>query len=335
MEKHLSEDDRKEYQSYLNLEQLRKDSLHAKARLAKEAEGGRIAPEERQRLENRIASFGYYATHWNDHMQSVRKSQEFKKEVDELPERLVDEADRTNNPNLLIGISPMKETAERRFLKPDPVMLEELRSDVRFAKGEQLQKNVETFETQLRDAVRQSRESRAIVQKAGMNYTGEVSPKQLSEEWHNLEVSSWKLDTLLKETGGRLDKAIISEIYDTYNQTAREKGWKELLFGEKDSLRMSLLKVDNRMRDPEMVDEELPADKGTIESIIRKIGKRAGVTNCHPHRFRRTGATVALRSGMPIQTVSKLLGHNSIETTQIYLDVSDEELGAAHAKYVI
>ena len=254
VEKHLSEDDRKEYQSYLNLEQLRKDSLHAKARLAKEDEGGGIAPEERQRLENRIASFGYYATHWNDHMQSMRKSEEFKKEVDELPERLVDEADRTNNPNLLIGISPMKETAERRFLRPDPVMLEELRSDVRFAKGEHLQKNVETFETQLRDAVRQSRDSRAIVQKAGMNYTGEVSPKQLSEEWHNLEVSSWKLDTLLKETGGRLNKAIISEIYDTYNQTAREKGWKELSFGEKDSLRMSLLKVDNRMRDPEMVD---------------------------------------------------------------------------------
>ena len=91
----------------------------------------------------------------------------------------------------------------------------------------------------------------------------------------------------------------------------------------------------NWYQDPEMVDGELPADKGTIESIIRKIGKRVGVTDCHPHRFRRTGATIALRSGMPIQTVSKLLGHNSIETTQIYLDVSDEELGAAHAKYVI
>lgn len=91
----------------------------------------------------------------------------------------------------------------------------------------------------------------------------------------------------------------------------------------------------NWYMDPEMVDEKDPSDKGTVESIIRKIGKRAGVTNCHPHRFRRTGATLALRSGMPIQTVSKLLGHNSIETTQIYLDVSDDELGAAHAKYVI
>lgn len=91
----------------------------------------------------------------------------------------------------------------------------------------------------------------------------------------------------------------------------------------------------NWFMDPEMVDGGNPSDKGTIEHIIRRIGKRAGVTNCHPHRFRRTGATLALRSGMPIQMVSKLLGHNSIETTQIYLDVSDEEIGQAHAKYVI
>ena len=40
----------------------------------------------------------------------------------------------------------------------------------------------------------------------------------------------------------------------------------------------------------------------------------------------------ALRTGMPITTVSKLLGHSSIETTQIYLDIQDAELEQAHAK---
>lgn len=85
---------------------------------------------------------------------------------------------------------------------------------------------------------------------------------------------------------------------------------------------------------PEMVDEHEPTGPGTIESIIRGIGKRAGVKDCHPHRFRRTGATMALRTGMPITTVQKLLGHNSIETTQIYLDISDDELEQAHKKYV-
>ena len=83
-----------------------------------------------------------------------------------------------------------------------------------------------------------------------------------------------------------------------------------------------------------LVDEDGQADVGTLESIVRSIGRRAGLEKVHPHRFRRTGATVALRQGMPLTTVSKLLGHESIETTQIYLDVSDEDLRQAHEKYV-
>ena len=75
-------------------------------------------------------------------------------------------------------------------------------------------------------------------------------------------------------------------------------------------------------------------DKSSIESKIRRLGKKAGIDNTHPHRFRRTGATFALRRGMPIEQVSKLLGHESIETTQIYLDISDRELEQSHKKYV-
>lgn len=74
-------------------------------------------------------------------------------------------------------------------------------------------------------------------------------------------------------------------------------------------------------------------DKSVIESSLRKLGKKVGIEKTHPHRFRRTGATMALRKGMPIEQVSKLLGHESIETTQIYLDVSEQELAQAHKKY--
>lgn len=88
-------------------------------------------------------------------------------------------------------------------------------------------------------------------------------------------------------------------------------------------------------KDPGLVSETAPLDKGSIESIVRRIGKISGVDHVHPHRFRRTGATMALRAGMPLIQVSKLLGHESIETTQIYLDISDAELEAAHEKYVI
>ena len=75
-------------------------------------------------------------------------------------------------------------------------------------------------------------------------------------------------------------------------------------------------------------------DKSTIESLLRKLGRKAKVEKVHPHRFRRTGATLALRKGMPIEQVSKLLGHESIETTQIYLDISEIELEQAHRKFV-
>lgn len=88
-------------------------------------------------------------------------------------------------------------------------------------------------------------------------------------------------------------------------------------------------------KEPRLVAETGPVDKGVIESIVRGIGKRAGVSECHPHRFRRTCATFALRRGMPIEQVSKMLGHANIATTQIYLDLSDEELAAAHKKYVV
>ena len=85
---------------------------------------------------------------------------------------------------------------------------------------------------------------------------------------------------------------------------------------------------------PDLVDEEGHTDASTVEGIVRNIGKRAGVNNVHPHRFRRTGATMALRAGMPLLQVSKLLGHEQISTTQIYLDISDQELMQAHEKYV-
>lgn len=72
-----------------------------------------------------------------------------------------------------------------------------------------------------------------------------------------------------------------------------------------------------------------------IEIAMRELGKKAGVQKVHPHRFRRTCATMALRRGMPLEQVSKMLGHENFETTKIYLDLSEEELEFAHKKYVV
>lgn len=82
-------------------------------------------------------------------------------------------------------------------------------------------------------------------------------------------------------------------------------------------------------------DEDGHIGKGTIEARTRELAKLAGVEKANPHKFRRTCATMALRRGMPIEQVSKMLGHENISTTQIYLDLSENDLAYAHSKYVV
>lgn len=74
--------------------------------------------------------------------------------------------------------------------------------------------------------------------------------------------------------------------------------------------------------------------KSGAEKIIRDLGKRAGVDNAHPHRFRRTMATNAIKKGMPIEEVQALLGHAKIETTMIYCTISTENVKHSHHKFM-
>ena len=63
------------------------------------------------------------------------------------------------------------------------------------------------------------------------------------------------------------------------------------------------------------------ATTSSIEQAIRRIGEKVGV-KAHPHKFRRTCATFALRRGMDIIYVGKMLGHENITTTHIYLELN-------------
>lgn len=71
-----------------------------------------------------------------------------------------------------------------------------------------------------------------------------------------------------------------------------------------------------------------------VETMIRMTGKRAGIDKAHPHRIRRTAATFALRRGMPIEQVSKMLGHEDLKTTTIYANSTLDEVKASHDKFI-
>lgn len=72
-----------------------------------------------------------------------------------------------------------------------------------------------------------------------------------------------------------------------------------------------------------------------FELTLRKQGKACGVPDVHPHRFRRTAATFALRRGMPIDQVRQMLGHTQIQTTLLYAVTDDIETKESHRKYVV
>lgn len=71
-----------------------------------------------------------------------------------------------------------------------------------------------------------------------------------------------------------------------------------------------------------------------FEIVIREMGKALGIERCHPHKFRRTVATTAMKNGMPIEQVSLMLGHENVTTTQIYARSEEADIHEAHRRYV-
>ena len=73
---------------------------------------------------------------------------------------------------------------------------------------------------------------------------------------------------------------------------------------------------------------------GGIEVRLRKMGKELGIAKVHPHKFRRTLATMAIDKGMPIEQLQRLLGHRRIDTTLQYAMVKQSNVKLAHKKYI-
>ena len=71
-----------------------------------------------------------------------------------------------------------------------------------------------------------------------------------------------------------------------------------------------------------------------VEVRLRKIGREANVPRVHPHKFRRTLATMAIDKGMPVEQVQKLLGHVKIDTTMHYAMVSQNNVKLSHRRFI-
>ena len=65
---------------------------------------------------------------------------------------------------------------------------------------------------------------------------------------------------------------------------------------------------------------------GTVNSLVQRASRRAGLTGRSAHQLRHTAATQMLRGGASLQAVAEALRHRSLDTTAIYAKVDSQAL---------
>ena len=72
------------------------------------------------------------------------------------------------------------------------------------------------------------------------------------------------------------------------------------------------------------LEKSFPVKKRRAQDIVKAVADRAGIRkDVSPHVLRHTFATMALQKGISLPTVQKILGHDRLQTTAIYLNFTD------------
>lgn len=148
---------------------------------------------------------------------------------------------------------------------------------------------------------------------------------------------------LLLDTGLRASELCDLKVEDLDNRNHRifvkqGKGMKERLlpFSPRTGQmiwRYLATRKDTRPQDPLFTSKlNRPMTRTKLAEMIANIGRRAGVPNVHPHRFRHTFAIQYLRNGGNAYTLQAMLGHSSLDMVKRYLQLAQIDLDLAHRR---
>ena len=154
---------------------------------------------------------------------------------------------------------------------------------------------------------------------------------------------------LLLDTGIRVSELVSIEVSDVnltdgYIKIRYAKGGKERLIPIGSLVQKSLWKYINSSR-PKPVTQRvtrlflgshgMPLTRSGVQQMIRRYGKQLDINGvrCSPHTFRHTFAKSYLINGGDIFSLQKILGHTSLASVRIYLNLFGTDIKKQHQKY--
>ena len=176
-------------------------------------------------------------------------------------------------------------------------------------------------------------------------------------------LSQLELEYIRRACGGMRDRAIVETLYSTgcrvselCGMTRSDINWQDRtvqVLGKGNKFRTCFINAKAFVAlkdylasrdddDPHLFVSERKPHQGlsryAVEKIVRDISDRAyrqTGKRVTPHIFRHTTATTALQNGMPVENVSRMLGHSQIETTMIYAEVKTTDVHRDHMRFVV
>ncbi len=75
------------------------------------------------------------------------------------------------------------------------------------------------------------------------------------------------------------------------------------------------------------LENDMGMSKRTVQRIVKRVANRAGISKpVSPHVLRHTFGVTCVRKGMSPVSIQRMLGHDRIETTMIYLNLLPEDV---------
>jgi site-specific recombinase XerD len=169
-------------------------------------------------------------------------------------------------------------------------------------------------------------------------------------------VTPQQVEILIRSTRKARNKAIISMLYSTglrvselcslnridvqedYFTVVGKGGKSRICFIDKRSRRLLNRYLAKRSdNDPALFISPLLGARitpGGVQELFKYARKKAGFDfPVHPHTLRHSFATNLMSNGAHIYTIQRLMGHASLQTTEIYLHITDPQLEAEFKKH--